>query len=163
DHAAVHAPRPCRVEPAGGDRRAGLALRAFPDLVLAAHRTAGRAGGRGQASCCHREGARAARPYRRGRRRLVRRKAHRRPPRPRPPRPARAAPPQARGEWGPAGGGVGPGGPGRRPPPRARLLGARVLTAARAPGGAEPVAVTAGITNVIADVGLFVADKRGYF
>ena len=33
-------------EPAGGDRRAGLALRAFPDLVLAAHRAPRRAGGR---------------------------------------------------------------------------------------------------------------------
>ena len=36
-------------ESAGGDRRAGLALRAFPDLVLAAHRAAGRAGGRSAA------------------------------------------------------------------------------------------------------------------
>ena len=33
-------------EPAGSDRRAGLALRAFPDLVLAAHRAPGRARGR---------------------------------------------------------------------------------------------------------------------
>ncbi len=46
DDAAVHAPRPCRDEPAGGDRRAGLAFRAFPDLVLAAHGAARRAGGR---------------------------------------------------------------------------------------------------------------------
>ena len=46
DDAALPAPRPRRHEPAGGDRRAGLALRAFPDLVLAAHRAPGRAGGR---------------------------------------------------------------------------------------------------------------------
>ena len=45
--AVLPAPRPCRHEPAGGDRRAGLALRAFPDLVLAAHRAPRRAGGRG--------------------------------------------------------------------------------------------------------------------
>ena len=50
DHAAVPAPRPLRHEPAGGDRRAGLALRAFPDLVLAAHRAPRRAGGRGPAA-----------------------------------------------------------------------------------------------------------------
>ena len=37
DHAVLPAPRPRRHEPAGGDRRAGLALRAFPDFVLAAH------------------------------------------------------------------------------------------------------------------------------
>ena len=37
----------CRHEPAGGDRRAGLALRAFPVLVLAAHRAARRARGGG--------------------------------------------------------------------------------------------------------------------
>ena len=34
--AVFPAPRPCRHEPAGGDRRAGLALRAFPVVVLAA-------------------------------------------------------------------------------------------------------------------------------
>ena len=36
----------CGHEPAGGDRRAGLALRALPDFVLAAHRAARRAGRR---------------------------------------------------------------------------------------------------------------------
>ncbi len=36
------APCPCRDEPAGGDRRAGLAYRTFPDVILAAHGTAGR-------------------------------------------------------------------------------------------------------------------------
>ena len=46
DHAILPAPRPCQDEPAGGDRRAGLALRAFPDLVLAAHGAARRARGR---------------------------------------------------------------------------------------------------------------------
>ena len=46
DHAVLPAPRPCRHEPAGGDRRAGLAYRAFPLLVLAAHRAPGCAGGR---------------------------------------------------------------------------------------------------------------------
>ena len=44
DHADVPAPRPLRHEPAGGDRRAGLAQRAFPLLVLAAHRAPRRAG-----------------------------------------------------------------------------------------------------------------------
>ena len=39
DHAVLHAPCPLRHEPAGIDRRAGLALRAFPEFVLAAHRT----------------------------------------------------------------------------------------------------------------------------
>ena len=39
------AARPCRVQSPGGDRRAGLAFGAFPDFVLAAHRTARRAGG----------------------------------------------------------------------------------------------------------------------
>ena len=46
DHAVLPAPRACRHESAGGDRRAGLALRAFPDLVLAAHRAPRRARGR---------------------------------------------------------------------------------------------------------------------
>ncbi len=50
-----------------------------------------------------------------------------------------------------------------RLPFRALHLLALVLIAAPAARAAEPVAVTAGITNVIADVGLFVADKRGYF
>ena len=44
DHAIFHAPRPCRHEHAGVDRRAGLAFRAFPELVLAAHGAPRRAG-----------------------------------------------------------------------------------------------------------------------
>ena len=50
----------CGHEPAGGDRRAGLALRAFPDLVLAAHVAARRAGGRRPAAERDREGIGAA-------------------------------------------------------------------------------------------------------
>ena len=50
DHAVLPAPRPRRHEPAGGDRRAGLALRAFPDLVLAAHGAA-RACCRSRSAC----------------------------------------------------------------------------------------------------------------
>ena len=46
DHAVLPAPRPRRHQSAGGDRRAGLALRAFPDLVLAAHLAARRAASR---------------------------------------------------------------------------------------------------------------------
>ena len=88
DHAAVHAPRPRRDEPAGGDRRAGLALRAFPDLVLAAHGAAGRARGRASPAGEHGDGARPPRSHRRGRRRLVRGTAHRRVAR-RPPPPRR--------------------------------------------------------------------------
>src|SRR5204863_8546238 len=42
DHAVLPAPRPRRDEFTGGDRRTGLALRAFPDLVLAAHLAARR-------------------------------------------------------------------------------------------------------------------------
>jgi NitT/TauT family transport system substrate-binding protein len=45
----------------------------------------------------------------------------------------------------------------------AGYLLALVLLAAAPSRAAEPVAVNVGITNVIADVGLFVADKRGYF
>jgi NitT/TauT family transport system substrate-binding protein len=54
-----------------------------------------------------------------------------------------------------------------RVPPAARPLTLVLLTlvplAAAPARAAEPVTVSAGITNVIADVGLFVADKRGYF
>ena len=42
DDAVLSAPRPCRHEFAGIDRRARLAFGAFPDFVLAAHRAAGR-------------------------------------------------------------------------------------------------------------------------
>ena len=45
DHPVLSAARPCRVQSPGGDRRAGLAFGTFPDFVLAAHRTARRAGG----------------------------------------------------------------------------------------------------------------------
>ena len=48
-----------------------------------------------------------------------------------------------------------------RLPLAARLLALVWLTTSAQ--AAEPVAVNAGITNVIADVGLFIADKRGYF
>ena len=53
------------------DRCAGLALRALPDLVLAAHRAPGRAGGRGPRAEGDGRRADASRPYRRGRARLV--------------------------------------------------------------------------------------------
>ena len=46
DHAILPAACPRQPQSAGGDRRAGLALRTFPDLVLAPHRAARRAGGR---------------------------------------------------------------------------------------------------------------------
>src|SRR5713226_2160799 len=49
-----------------------------------------------------------------------------------------------------------------RLPPSMQLL-ALVLLAAVPARAAEPVLVSVGITNVIADVNLFVADKRGYF
>jgi NitT/TauT family transport system substrate-binding protein len=46
--------------------------------------------------------------------------------------------------------------------PPAHLL-ALVMVAAAPARAADPISVNVGITNVIADVGLFVADKRGYF
>jgi NitT/TauT family transport system substrate-binding protein len=45
----------------------------------------------------------------------------------------------------------------------AQLFLAAALLAIAPACAAEPVSVNVGITNVIADVGLFVADKRGYF
>ena len=45
DDAVLPAPRPRQAQPPGGDRRAGLALRALPDLFLAAHGAARRARG----------------------------------------------------------------------------------------------------------------------
>ena len=82
-------------ESAGSDRRAGLALRAFPDLVLAAHRAPRRARGRGPRAEGDDRRADAPRPHRRGRSRLVGRPPHRRlEGRPAPPRrrqPARHA------------------------------------------------------------------------
>ena len=65
-------------ESAGGDRRAGLAHRAFPDLVLAAHRAPRRARGRGPRAEGDARRVEAARPQRRDRPRLVRRPPHRR-------------------------------------------------------------------------------------
>ena len=75
DHAVVPAPRPCRHESAGGDRRAGLAFRAFPVVVLAAHGAPRRAGGGEPRAARRRQGAASARPRRRGRARLVGRPA----------------------------------------------------------------------------------------
>ena len=78
DHAILPAARPCQDEFAGSDRCAGLAFRAFPDLVLAAHRASRRDGGR--EPCVQgddREPART-RPHRRGRTGLVRRPPDRR-------------------------------------------------------------------------------------
>src|SRR5260370_35995196 len=46
DHAILSAARSRQAEPAGSDRRAGMAFGAFPDLVLAPHRAARRARGR---------------------------------------------------------------------------------------------------------------------
>jgi gamma-glutamyltranspeptidase/glutathione hydrolase len=46
DPAVLPAPRPCRLQPAGVDRRAGLAHRAFPLLFLARHLAPGRRRGR---------------------------------------------------------------------------------------------------------------------
>ncbi len=64
DHAVPPAARPRQDEFAGGDRRAGLALRAFPDLVLAAHLAPRRdGGGESRTQGNHREPAQA-RPYR---------------------------------------------------------------------------------------------------
>ena len=58
------------------DRRAGLAFRAFPELVLAAHGATGRAGGRRPRAEENRRRAEASRPHRRGRSGLVGRPAH---------------------------------------------------------------------------------------
>ncbi len=65
-------------ESAGSDRRAGLAHRAFPDLVLAAHRAPRRARGRGPRAEGDGRRAEAPRPHRRDRPRLVGRPPHRR-------------------------------------------------------------------------------------
>ena len=71
------APRPPRqrhaaYEHAGGDRRAGLAHRAFPAVVLAAHRAPRRTGGGGTPAAGDHRRAEEARPQGRGRTRLVR-------------------------------------------------------------------------------------------
>ena len=63
---------------AGGDRRAGLAFRAFSVLVLAARGATGRAGGRRPRAARNRRRADAARSYRRSRSGLVGRPPHRR-------------------------------------------------------------------------------------
>ncbi|MHC2749485.1 hypothetical protein ACVIWV_004939 [Bradyrhizobium diazoefficiens] len=77
DHAILPAPRPLQSQPSGIDRRTGLAFRAFPDLVLAAHRAPRRARGREpRTEGNDRESARA-RTYHRDRVRLVGRPPHR--------------------------------------------------------------------------------------
>ena len=78
DHAVLPAPRSRQHEPAGSDRRAGLAFRAFPDLVLAAHLAARRAGGREPRAEGDRRYPEEPRPYRRDRPRLVGGPPHRR-------------------------------------------------------------------------------------
>ena len=78
DHAVLPAPCPRQTEPAGSDRRAGLALRAFPDLVLAAHRASRRARGREPRAEGDRRYPEEPRPCRRDRPRLVGRPPHRR-------------------------------------------------------------------------------------
>ena len=87
DHAVLPAARPRQHEPAGSDRRAGLAFRAFPDLVLAAHLAARRAGGREPRAEGDRRYPEEPRPHRRDRSRLVGGPPHRgleaRPPPPR--------------------------------------------------------------------------------
>jgi gamma-glutamyltranspeptidase/glutathione hydrolase len=77
DPADVPASRPCRHEPAGGDRRAGLAHRTFPRLVLAAHLAARRDRRRRARAGCDHRGTAPARPYRRDRAGLVGRPARR--------------------------------------------------------------------------------------
>ena len=77
DHAVLPAPRPRRDESAGGDRRAGLALRAFPDLVLAAHLAARRAADREARAEGNPRRTDPARPHHRGRAGMVGRPPHR--------------------------------------------------------------------------------------
>ena len=76
DRAILFASCPRRHEYAGIDRRAGLAFRAFPELVLAAHRASRPAGGRRPRAEKDRRRAQAPRPQGRGRPRLVGRPAH---------------------------------------------------------------------------------------
>ena len=76
-HASKHE-RQAEDEPAGGDRRAGLAHRALPAVVLAEDRTPRRAGGGRTSAEGHHQGAGAARPQGRGRPRLVGRPPQRR-------------------------------------------------------------------------------------
>ena len=94
DHAVLPAPRPRRDESAGGDRRAGLALRAFPDLVLAAHGAPGRAADREARAEGNPRRTGPARPHHRGRAGMVGGPPHRGVEgrqAPRAPRPTRAA------------------------------------------------------------------------
>ena len=76
DRAILFASCPRRHEYAGIDRRAGLAFRAFSELVLAAHRASRLAGGRRPRAEKDRRRAQAARPQGRGRPRLVGRPPH---------------------------------------------------------------------------------------
>src|SRR5205085_8797239 len=66
DHAVLPAPRACRHEPAGIDRRAGLAYRALSLLVLAADCASGRARGRRPRAEGDAGGTEEARPQARG-------------------------------------------------------------------------------------------------
>src|SRR6202042_1471874 len=65
DHADVPAPRPLRHESAGSDRRAGLAFRTFPELVLAAYLASRRARARRPRAAEDRRRIAAPRPCRR--------------------------------------------------------------------------------------------------
>src|SRR5262249_40495743 len=97
-------------QPAGSDRRAGVALGAFPDLVLAAHRAPRRARGREPRAGGDAQRAQAPRSHRRDRPRVVRGPPHRRLPR-RPPPPRRRQP-AAPGGAAPGGAAPTPGGGG---------------------------------------------------
>src|SRR6266702_5875357 len=78
EHAVLPAARSRQAEFTGGDRRAGLALRTFPDLVLAAHRAPRRARGREPRAQGDYRYAERPRPCCRGRPGLVGGPAHRR-------------------------------------------------------------------------------------
>src|ERR1700736_1256182 len=78
DHAILSAARARQDESAGGDRRAGMAFGAFPDLVLAAHRPSRCARGREPRAESDRRYAEEPRSYRRNRSRLVEGPPHRR-------------------------------------------------------------------------------------
>src|SRR5579859_7705047 len=71
DHAVLPAARPCQNEPAGGDRRAGVAFGTLSDFVLAAYGAAWRAGGRKSRAKDNPRGAARPRSHRRDRPRLV--------------------------------------------------------------------------------------------
>src|SRR6202171_6332379 len=72
EHAVLSAARSRQPKSAGSDRRAGVAFRAFPDLVLAAHRAPRRAGGGEPRAEGDRRYPEEPRSYRGSRSRLVR-------------------------------------------------------------------------------------------